>query len=153
MVWTCISLGGVALLQDGENSFSLDPLRDWRLEFYRRYLATGWGFSPRDRQSWAEVDVLYGSLCWTWLATWIKYGSWTCCSTLFGNNNILLRVISLRLCVLGSLSPFFLSLWQTQTNTQRLAFSRVRECYIAITSEHRGWGERERRKREWRGMG
>lgn len=152
MVWTCISLGGVALLQDGENSFSSDPLRDWRLEFYRRYLATGWGFSPRDRQSWAEVDVLYGPLCWTWLPAWIKYVSWTCCSTLFGNNNILLRVISLRLCPRQPqpLLSFILSFSSADTNKhtqrQRLTFSRVRECYIAITSEHRGWGEREKKE-------
>lgn len=122
MAWTSTRLEGVALLhngkQDGENSFSSDPLRDWRLEFYLRYLAAGWGFSPGDRQSWAEVDVLYGSLCWTWPPAWIKYGSWKCCSTLFGNNNILLRVISLRLRVLASLTPsFFLFCRHKQTHT------------------------------------
>ena len=29
-------------------------------------------------------------------------------------------------------------------NTHRLAFSRVKECYIAITSEHRGWGREKK---------
>lgn len=84
--WSSVSLVGAALLhtgkQNGEHSLSVDPLRDCRLEFYRRYLATGWRFSSKDRQSWVKVCVLYGSLCWTWLLAWIKYGCWTHCSTL-----------------------------------------------------------------------
>lgn len=40
-VWSSVSLVGVALLhsrkQNGEHSLSVDPLRDWRLEFYQRY--------------------------------------------------------------------------------------------------------------------
>lgn len=111
MVWTSIT-------QDGEFSLPSDPLRDWRLHFYRCYLATGWEFSPEDRQSWKEVDVLCGSLCWTWLPTWIKYGIWTCCSTLFGNNNILLRLISHRLHALTTLTPsLFLFERHKQTHT------------------------------------
>lgn len=69
-----------------------------------------------------------------------------CCSTLFGNNNILLRVISLRLCILTRLTPFFLSSSFTDTNKHTHIFKGERMLHC-----HYQWTQRlgeERRKRE-----
>lgn len=99
-----------------------------------------------------EVDVLNGSLCWTRLPAWIKYCSWTRCSTLFGNNNILLRVIPLSLCVLTSLTPSsFLSVADSHKHTQTHIFKgeRMLPLSLPVNTEDGGEG----RKREGKVMG
>lgn len=120
----------------------LFPIRSFERLKIRLSRIENWEFFSGDRQSRKEVDVLCGSLCWTWLPTWIKYGIWTCCSTLFVNNNILLRLISHRLRALTtSLTPFFLfdGHKQTHTDSQFQGWENA-TLPLPVNTETRGMG-------------